>query len=139
MYAELNLEGRLTADPEFRVGKEDREYVTLRLAVNQKLGPQENTTFYNCTGGEYIAKRIKKAGLTKGQPLHVSGTLTGREYEDRNGIKRFSLDVGIGNWHFVGSKPKDAADNAAAEAPANSGGSISGEVSISNDDDELPL
>ncbi len=138
MYAELNLEGRLTADPEFRVGKEDREYVTLRLAVNQRLGPQENTTFYNCTGGEYIAKRIKKAALTKGQPLHVSGILTGREYEDRNGIKRFSLDVGIGNWHFVGSKPKDAAENAAAETPANAGGSISDEVYIPDDDDDLP-
>ena len=80
MYAIINLEGRLVADPEFRVGKEDREYCTLRLAVNQKLGPQENATFYNCTGNEYIAKRLRKSELAKGQPLQVVGNLTVREY-----------------------------------------------------------
>lgn len=137
MYAELNFEGRLTADPEFRVGKDDREFVTMRLAVNQRLGPQENTTFYNCTGNEYIAKRIKKANLSKGQPLHVSGTLTAREYEDRNGITRISLDVGMENWHFVGTKTKEQGSEAAAEPTKE--GKVSNEVSIQSDDDDLPL
>ncbi len=138
MYAIINLEGRLVADPEFRVGKEDREYCTLRLAVNQKLGPQENATFYNCTGNEYIAKRLRKSELAKGQPLQVVGNLTVREYTDRNGTVRTSVDVGILDWHFVGPKQKDAGETAAEPVPATTG-KIHEEVTISSDDDELPL
>ena len=138
MYAIINLEGRLVADPEFRVGKEDREYCTLRLAVNQKLGPQENATFYNCTGNEYIAKRLRKAELSKGQPLQVVGNLTVREYTDRNGTARTSVDVGILDWHFVGPKQKDTGETAAEPEPAKAG-KVCEEVTIPSDDDELPL
>lgn len=138
MYAIVNLEGRLVADPEFRVGKEDREYCTLRLAVNQRLGPQDNTTFYSCTGSEFISKRLKKAELTKGRPLHIIGNLTIREYTDRNGVTRTSADVGIMDWHFVGAKPKEQSDDPSPTAPANTG-KIADEVTIPGDDDELPL
>ena len=40
-YAELNLEGRLVNEPEFRTGKDNQEYVTFRVAVNQQFGSQE--------------------------------------------------------------------------------------------------
>ncbi len=140
MYAILNLEGRLVADPDFRTGKEDREYCTLRVAVNQKLGPQENTAFYSCTGGEFIAKRIRKAGFTKGQLIQIVGNLTLREYTDKAGAVRTSADVGILDWHFVTSKPKGSAEDVspadAAPAPA---GKVEEEVYIGTDDDELPL
>ena len=39
-YAELNLEGRLVNEPEFRTGKDNQEYVTFRVAVNQQFGSQ---------------------------------------------------------------------------------------------------
>jgi len=142
MYAIINIEGRLVADPEFRVGKEDREFVTFRLAVNQKLGPQDNSTFFNCTGNEFIAKRMKKAELTKGRPLHVVGNLTAREYTDRNGVEHTSIDVGIMDWHFVGSKPKgDDQQSAESQEPAQSNptGKVGPEISIPSDEDELPL
>ena len=58
------MEGRVVNDPEFKTGK-NGEYCTFRLVVNQKLGPQENASFYNCTGNEMIANRIKKAGVKK--------------------------------------------------------------------------
>ena len=136
MYATISIEGRLVADPEFRTGKDDREFCTLRLAVNQKLGTQENSTFFNCTGNEYIAKRLRKAELTKGRPLHVIGSLTVREYTDRNGVLRSSADVGILDWHFVGMKPKSDDQSDAQQKP---GGKVSDEVTIPYDDDDLPL
>ena len=63
MYAEINMEGRVVNDPEFKTGK-NGEYCTFRMVVNQKLGPQENASFYNCTGNEMIANRIKKVQLS---------------------------------------------------------------------------
>ena len=57
-FANLNMLGRLVSDPEFKTGKENREFCTFSLAVNQQFGAQENTSFYNCTGNELIAKRV---------------------------------------------------------------------------------
>ena len=50
-YANLNLEGRLVNDPEFKQGKDNHEFCTFRVAVNQWHGDQEQATFFNCTGG----------------------------------------------------------------------------------------
>ncbi len=139
MYAIVNLEGRLVSDPEFRIGKEDREFCTLRLAVNQRLGPQENSSFYNCTAREAISNRIKKAGLTKGKPLHILGNLTLREYTDKNGVTHTSADVGIMDWHFVGPKPQESGENSAQAAPPANTGRVAEEVTIPDDDDEIPF
>ena len=44
-FANLNLMGRLVGDPEFKTGKENREFCTFSVAVNQQFGAQENTSF----------------------------------------------------------------------------------------------
>ena len=40
MYAIVNLEGRLVNDPEIKIGHNNREFCTFRVAVNQQLGAQ---------------------------------------------------------------------------------------------------
>ena len=78
-YANLNLEGRLVNDPEFKQGKDNHEFCTFRVAVNQWHGDQEQATFFNCTGGEAMSGRIKKAGMKKGRMVHITGDLVLRE------------------------------------------------------------
>ena len=101
-YANLNLEGRLVNDPEFKQGKDNHEFCTFRVAVNQWHGDQEQATFFNCTGGEAMSGRIKKAGMKKGRMVHITGDLVLRDYQTRDGQTRTSADVSIQNWHFVG-------------------------------------
>ena len=140
-FANLNLMGRLVGDPEFKTGKENREFCTFSVAVNQQFGAQENTSFYNCTGNEAIARRVRNAGLSKGRMIHVSGNLTLREYKTQGGETRMSADVGILDWHFVGGKPKG--EEQQGQAPAKSGSTRPGKVNqeqyIGEDDDELPI
>ena len=144
MYAEINMEGRVVNDPEFKTGK-NGEYCTFRMVVNQKLGPQENASFYNCTGNEMIANRIKKAGVKKGRLIHINGEQTLRSYTDREGVERMSADISILNWHYAGTKPKsDEADTpsqngfAASQRPV---GKIHEELTIpgGDEDDDLPI
>lgn len=137
-YANVNLEGRLVTDPEIRVGKNDRKFVTFRLAVNQQFGEQEISSFYNCTGNEAMASRIEKAGLSKGRMIHVSGSQTIREYTDRENNHRTSVDVGILDWHYVGSKPKDAESGVAGTTAPKSAGTLNEEQYI-GDEDDLPI
>ena len=140
-FANLNLMGRLVGDPEFKTGKENREFCTFSVAVNQQFGAQENTSFYNCTGNELIARRVRNAGLCKGRMIHISGNLTLREYKTQGGETRMSADVGILDWHFVGSKPKS--EEQQGQTPANHSSNKPGKVHqeqyIGDDDDELPI
>lgn len=141
-FANLNLEGRLVNDPEYKVGKENREFCTFRVAVNQQFGAQENTSFFNCTGNESVANRLRKAQVSKGRMIHINGNLTLREYKNRDGVTCMSADVGILDWHYVGSKPKEAeAAVPAVNQPAASmpRGVIRQEQYIGADDDEIPL
>lgn len=126
------------SDPEIRVGKNNRKFVTFRLAVNQQFGEQEISSFYNCTGNEAMAARIEKAGLSKGRMIHLSGNQTIREYTDRENNHRTSVDVGILDWHYVGSKPKDAESGTADGSTPKSAGTLSDEQYI-GDEDDLPI
>ena len=141
-FANLNLEGRVVKDPEFKSGKDGREFCTFTLVVNQQFGAQENASFYNCTGNETVAARIRKAGIVKGRMLHVNGNLTLREYTTRNGGTGMSADVGILDWHYVGARPKSEE----SQTTANDGnvgsvasGTLHSEQHMEPDDDDLPL
>lgn len=138
-YANLNLEGRLVNDPEFKQGKDNHEFCTFRVAVNQWHGDQEQATFFNCTGGEAMSGRIKKAGMKKGRMVHITGDLVLRDYQTRDGQTRTSADVSIQNWHFVGLKPKDEDAGAPQTnaAPARQGTAYPDQYI--GDDDDLPV
>lgn len=135
-YAIVSMEGRVVNEPEFKTGKENREFCTFRFVVNQQLGAQENASFYNCTGNEAMSNRIKKAGLAKGRMIHVVGRQTIREYKDREGTTKTSVDIGILDWSYVGAKPKGE-DQAPNQAKPNTG--TMHEEEYIGDPDDLPL
>ncbi len=137
-YANVNLQGRLVNDPEIKVGKNDRKFVNFRLVVNQQFGEQAIASFFNCTGNELVASRIEKSGLNKGSMIHLSGNLTIREYTDRQGNQRTSVDVGILDWHYVGGKSKSGESAASDESAEDKGGAMNPEKYI-GDPDDLPL
>ena len=59
-------------EPVVREGKDQRKFVTFRLAVNNQFGATEHAAFYNCTGNEYMANRINKGRPDEGPP-HQGG------------------------------------------------------------------
>lgn len=142
-YAIVNLEGRLVNDPEFRQGKENKEFCTFRVAVNMRHGEQEKASFYNCTGGDQMSQRIRKAGLKKGRLIHVVGRQEINTYQTRDGQMGTSVDVSLLSWDYVGPKPKSEEETQQASGGnADSGkpmGTIHEEQHIDSDDDELPL
>ena len=136
-FANLNLEGRIVNEPEFKTGKNNSEFCTFRVVVNQQFGAQENASFYNCTGNEAMTQRIRKAGLGKGRMIHINGNLTLREYKTQSGEVRTSADVGILDWHFVGGKPKSEDASSAAQSTGKQG--VVRDEEYIGDDDELPI
>ena len=136
--ATIHLLGRVVNDPEVREGKEQRKFVTFRLAVNNQFGATEHAAFYTCTGNEYMANRITKAGLAKGRLISVVGSFNPREYQTKTGETRMSLDVGLYDWTYVGGKPKSEENSNDAAPAAKPAGTVHPESDI-NDEDDLPI
>ena len=124
MHATIIMEGRLVNDPEHKTGK-NGDYCIFRFVVNTKHGNQDIASFYNCTANEYIANRMKKAGIKKGRMIEIIGNLALRPYATDDGNKQISADVSVLEWHFTGSKPKsDDADSSQSDpkpAPKGTG------------------
>ncbi|MDO4271822.1 MAG: single-stranded DNA-binding protein, partial [Candidatus Saccharibacteria bacterium] len=102
-FSKIILMGNLTADPDQRTTPNGQELTSFSLAVNTRNGRDESTAFYRCTmwgkRGEAIARYV-----SKGQPLLVSGTLSVRSYQAKDGTERQSLEVNVDDFSFVGGR-----------------------------------
>jgi single-strand DNA-binding protein len=141
------ITGNLTRDPELRTTSGGTSVCSLRVAVNtrRKDGQTgewtEKPNYFDVTvwgvQGENCAQY-----LSKGRPIAVDGRLEWREWEDKSGNKRQSVDIIADSVQFLGSReggenggrftpqsdvPADTADF--AQAPAGAGGS----------DDDIPF
>ena len=78
--------------------------VTFRLAVNRRM--QEGTDFFNIVAwnktGEFVSKYFKK-----GQQVLVVGRLQNRDYEGKDGIKRYITEVIADEVYFADSKKEN--------------------------------
>ena len=96
------LIGRLTKDPELRFAAGSGTAVCrFTLAVNRQFKKDE-TDFINCIAfnkqGEAIAQY-----LTKGRQLAVVGNIRTGSYDGQDGIKRYTTDVIVENFEFIGN------------------------------------
>lgn len=93
----MTVVGRIITDPRRRVVG-DQEVISFRLASNSRRRTAEGawepgTSLYitvNCWGKLVTGVG---AGLYKGAPVIVVGTVHTSEYQDRDGVKRSSLEM----------------------------------------------
>ena len=101
---EVFLVGNLTRDPELStVGATGASVCKFGIAVNRRAGGNQETDFYNITAwralGENCAKFIKK-----GSKVAISGDIQIRNYEDKEGNKRTSVEVTADAVEFLDRK-----------------------------------
>lgn len=86
-----NFTGRLTADPEIKKTQNDKSVCSFTLAVKRPR-VKDTTDFINFVAWNQSAEYLTKYGR-KGMLVEVSGTLTARNYEDKNGNKRTAFEI----------------------------------------------
>lgn len=98
--------GRLTADAELRTTTSGKSVTTFSLAVNDGFGEKQKAYFFNVVvwgkGAEAVANYTHK-----GSKVAVTGKLTSRSYDDKNGNKRTAIEVVadmMGGVEFLDSK-----------------------------------
>ena len=114
MLNHITLAGRLTADPELRRTQNGIAVASFNLAVDQDYKAQNGdrgVDFIPIVAWRGTAEFAEKY-FEKGQMAIVSGRLTSRRYEDKNGNKRTAYEVVASNIYFAGSKGKSETDSA---------------------------
>lgn len=91
-------EGNLTRDPEIQFGNDGKPRATFTIAETSSRKNQqgqwedEGTMFIRCTVFGNMAENVTNS-LTKGNRVIVEGRLKNREWEDKEGQKRGSLEL----------------------------------------------
>ena len=100
-YSKTIMVGNLTRDPELRVTKTGKSVCAFSIAVKRKM--QDETDFWDCTAwgktGEAISKHFHK-----GKEILVEGEMQKRSYTDKDGNKRWTAELSVDTFTFVGRK-----------------------------------
>lgn len=98
-----NFTGRIGKDCETRYTPGGDAITSFSVAVSSGYGDKEKTSWANCAmfgkRGEVVAQY-----LVKGTQVAISGELTNREYTDKDGNKRYSLDVRVNDLTLLGGR-----------------------------------
>ena len=109
------LVGRLTAKPELRYTASNTAYTRFSVAVNRNFtnaDGKRDADFINVVAWRKQAETISKY-FDKGNLIALEGRLQTGSYDDKDGNKRYTVDVALDNFEFVESK-------AARESSSNS-------------------
>ena len=114
------LIGNLTRDPESRTTPSGHTVCNFDIAVNERRGGQDNTTYFRISAWDRTGESCQRY-LSKGRKVFVAGPLSARTYQANDGTTRVSLEVNANDVEFLSSRNDDMAGGytaPAASAPA---------------------
>ena len=124
-FSKAIITGNLTRDPELRSTPNGASVCSFSVAVNRTYRDangenKEDVSFIDCSAwgklGEMIAQYAKK-----GSGVLVSGRLSQRSWEDKNGGgKRSRTEIVVEDFNFTGSAPSSRDNGSSYSAPATS-------------------
>lgn len=100
------LIGRLTSKPELRYTTSNIACTNITVAIDRNYGEEKKADFINIVVWRKQAENVCKY-LDKGSLVSVEGRLQQNSYEDRDGNRRYKLDVVADNIQFLNTKSKD--------------------------------
>jgi len=120
------LLGRLGRDPEVRYAQSGTTVATLNMATDERR-PDGSGGWKNETEWHRVVLFGKQADLakqylTKGREVLIEGSLRTRQWQDKEGQKRYTTEVVCQNMRFVGGR-----GGAGGSAPGGGGMERGGE------------
>lgn len=135
----LTIAGQLGKDAEIKYMPNGDAVASFSVADSQ--GKDKPTIWWNCS---LFGKRAESLSpyLLKGSAVTVSGSVTEREWTDKEGGKRKSIDVRVQDIALQGGK-RDAAPQQApqrqAQAPQRQAPKPAGGGGFEDMDDDIPF
>ena len=119
----ISISGNLGKDAETRFMPDGKSVVSFSVADSQ--GKDKPSIWWNCS---LFGDRGDKLSpyLMKGQTVTVIGSVTEREWTDKDGQKRKSMDVRVNDIALQGGKPSGESASAPRQAPKQAPRAASG-------------
>ena len=131
-----NFTGNLGNDAEQRYTQSGDAVVSFSVGVKSGFGDKASTTWAKCAmfgkRGESVAPYLKKGAL-----VGISGELNNREYQDKEGQKRYSLDVRVNDLTLLGGR--QSGDSAPSDKPQQRNAQGAQKASMGDMDDDIPF
>ena len=118
MLNRIVIMGRLTRDPELRRTQSGTPVTSVRIAVDRDFKSQDGSKqadFFDVVAWRQTAEFVNKY-FTKGRMAIVEGRLQSRDWQDKDGNKRTSIEIVADNFYFGDSKRDGQGGDYAAPA-----------------------
>lgn len=145
MLNKVVIMGRLTHNPEIRNVNNDVSVCSFSIACDRdivnKQSNERETDFFDVTAWRSTADFVGKY-FGKGRMIVVVGRLQKRNYTDKDGNKRYAVDIIAENVYFGDTKKSVEASETASTtvgygaSPSTQDGTYAG---LNDDDGELPF
>lgn len=102
-YAIITLVGNLGQDPDIKYLADGTAVASFSVAHSRRRKDQESTTWWRCS---MFGKRAETIGqyFHKGSRILVTGEPFAREYTNKNGETKTSMEISVSDFSFVDSK-----------------------------------
>jgi len=144
------LLGNLGKDPEVRYTQGGTTVANLRIATNERRpdgqgGWKDETEWHSVV---LFGKQadLAKQYLSKGRTVLIEGSLRTRQWQDKEGQKRWSTEIVAQNMRFVGGRggagggaPAGGGMERGDEQPAPVGGDDISDFGGGGDDSDIPF
>jgi len=124
------LIGNLGADPELKYTSGGQSVLKMRLATSEKWKDkdgqmQERTEWHSVVLWGKRAEALAKF-LVKGKTIYVEGRIQTRQYEDKDGVKKYATDINANEVLLLGGRSGDGGETRGAQPSGARGGQSSG-------------
>jgi single-strand DNA-binding protein len=111
--------GNVGRDPEMKYTASGQAITSFSVASNHRYrtasGEQrEETEWFNCSAFGKLAE-VCNQYITKGQQAYIEGRLKSRTYQTQGGETRFSNDVTVSQFQFLGQRDSHRISEGGAE------------------------
>lgn len=129
MINKVILVGNVGADPEVRTMESGTKYARVRLATTERYIDRQTNETRELTEWHTISLWRNLADVAdkyvrKGSQIYIEGRLRNREWTDKDGAKRYSVEVLADEMKLLGRRP-DSAGSVPVPAPAPAPASVS--------------
>ncbi|MCG2589010.1 single-stranded DNA-binding protein [Rhodohalobacter sulfatireducens] len=134
--------GRLGADPEVRYTQSNTAVATLSVATTERYKDrngeqQESTEWHRIVAWGRLAE-ICQEYLKKGSLAYFEGPIQTRQWEDKDGQKKYTTEIKALNMQMLDSR-SDSMGGGAPSKPNNSSATAEIDDSFDDMDDDLPF
>jgi single-strand DNA-binding protein len=133
--------GRLGRDPELRYTPDGTAIANFSVATSEEWTDKtsgekkERTEWHRIVAYRRLGE-ICGEYLSKGRQVYIEGRIQTRDWEDKDGVKRYTTEIIASQMQMLGSK-----DDKGGSRPASSGASpeFGGPPDATNQDDDIPF